>query len=132
MKGLWQRSSVFLGGKTWERGTRQTAGQREDLVEERERGFNLDVMRAASAVFGLLVELLPCPFRWQGFARQAFGSCRIRFWSRSSRTPKNISSPASQNTLTAYLRTSLKFFLIEIQFNPAIGGPRPAESRARA
>ena len=103
-EGLWQRSSVFLGGKTWERGTRQTAGKREDLVEERARGFNLDVMRGASAVFGLLVEL-PCPFRWQGFARQAFASCRIRFWSRSSRTLKNISSPASQNTLTAYLRT---------------------------
>ena len=49
---------------------RETFGERimgsQDLVEEQERGFDLELMRCAAAAIGLIKR----PFRWQVFERK--------------------------------------------------------------
>ena len=50
---------------------RETFGERimgsQDLVEEQERGFDLELMRCAAAARGLLIKR---PLRWQVFERK--------------------------------------------------------------
>ena len=43
----------------------------QDVIEQREGRFNLEVMGSAPAASRLLIEL-PCPLRWQGLKDQAF------------------------------------------------------------
>ena len=47
-------------------------GSVEDVIEESDRRFDLEVMGGASAAGRLLIEL-PHPFRGQGFEGEAFG-----------------------------------------------------------
>ena len=53
------------------------------MIEESERGFDLEVMGGASAAGRLLIEL-PHPFRGQGVEDEAFG-----------RRPRDDSEPGS-------------------------------------
>jgi hypothetical protein len=62
----------FLRGKLRGLAVGKRIGGSEDAVEEREGGFNLEVMGGAAAAGRLLIEL-PYPFGGQGFQGEAFG-----------------------------------------------------------
>ena len=115
----------FSPRQTWERGTRQTAGRSHDLVEERERGLNLDVMRGASAAFGLLVENSPPLSRWQGFARLAFGSCEDSLLERVTAGRRRTKTNFRRIPLPPTCAPGLNSFPIWLQFNPATGAHGP-------
>jgi hypothetical protein len=62
----------FLGREFGSRALGERICRAQDVIEQREGRFNLEVMGSAPAASRFLVEL-PCPLRWQGFKRQTFG-----------------------------------------------------------
>ena len=62
----------FLGGELGSVAGGKRIGSVEDVIEESERRFDLEVMGGASASGRLLIEL-PYPFRGQGFENETFG-----------------------------------------------------------
>jgi hypothetical protein len=63
----------FLRREFGSRALRERICSTQDVVEQRESRFNLQMMRSASAASHLLVEL-PYPVFWQGFESDTFGS----------------------------------------------------------
>src|SRR5258705_11312997 len=62
----------FLGREFGSRALGERICGAQNLIEQREGRFNLEVMGSAPAASRLLVEL-PSPFYGQGFKRQTFG-----------------------------------------------------------
>ena len=62
----------FLGGELGSVAVGKRIGSVEDVIEESERSFDLEVVRGASAAGRLLIEL-PYPFYREGFEDEAFG-----------------------------------------------------------
>jgi hypothetical protein len=63
----------FLGSELWPMTPGKGIWRTEDVIEEGEGSFDLEVMRGASAACRLLIEV-HYPFRGQGFEGEAF--CR--------------------------------------------------------
>ena len=62
----------FLGREFGSRALGERICGAQDVIEQREGRFNLEVMGSAPAASRFLVEL-PCPLRWQSFKRKTFG-----------------------------------------------------------